>query len=390
MKSLKIKKICVISGSRADYGILKNIIKKIKISKKYKLQLIATGSHLSKKHGNTISEILSDGFQPNVKIKILVNKSNAFDLIKNSSKVLNGYAKAFNNLNPDLVLILGDRYEIFCAAYAATIFGVPIAHLHGGEVTQNSYDEFFRHAISKLSQLHFVSTNQYKKRVIQLGESPKNVFNTGAVGLEDIKKYNFFKSNVLEKKLKLKFMKKSLLITLHPETLNRKEIEKNTEIVLSALKKLKDTTLIFTMPNSDIKSYDIEKKIRKFCKINENAFFFRSLGRKLYLSCVKKTNAVLGNSSSGIIEVPSLNKPTIDLGKRQHGRIRATSVITCDFNKMKILRAIKKVYSKNFLLKIKNLKNPYYKKDSSKKVLKIIDRIKISDILPKKFYDINF
>ena len=390
MKSLKIKKICVITGSRADYSILKNVIEKIKMNKKYKLQLIATGSHLSKKHGNTISEILSDGFKPNAKIKILANKSNASDLIRNSSRVLRGYAAAFKNLNPDLVLILGDRYEIFCAAYAATIFGIPIAHLHGGEVTQNSYNEFFRHGISKLSHLHFVSTNQYKKRVIQLGESPRNVFNTGAVGLEDIKKYNFFKVKVLEKKLKLKFMKKSLLITIHPETLNRKKIEKNTDIVLLTLKKLKDTTLIFTMPNSDIKSYDIEKKIEKFCKINENAFFFRSLGRKLYLSCVKKTDAVLGNSSSGIIEVPSLNKPSIDLGKRQHGRIRASSVITCDFNKMKILRAIKKIYSKNFLKKISTLKNPYYKKDSSKKILKTIDQIQISDILPKKFYDINF
>jgi len=390
MKSLKIKKICVITGSRADYGILKNVIKKIKIDKKYILQLIATGSHLSKRHGYTVSEILSDGFKPNVKIKILANKSNAFDLIKNSSKALSGYANAFTNLKPDLVLILGDRYEIFCAAYAATIFGIPIAHLHGGEVTQNSYDEFFRHGISKLSQLHFVSNSQYRKRVIQLGESPKNVFNTGAVGLEDIQKYNFFKVKFLEKKLKLKFMKKSLLITLHPETLNRKRTKKNTEIVLSVLKKLKNTTLIFTMPNSDIESYDIEKKIKRFCKINKNAFFFRSLGRKLYLSCVKKTDAVLGNSSSGIIEVPSLNKPSIDFGKRQYGRIRATSVITCDFNKMKILRSIKKIYSKNFLKKINNLKNPYYKKNPSKKILKIIEQVKISDILPKKFYDINF
>ena len=284
MKLSDCKKICVVTGSRADYGILNNLIKKIKKHPKYKLQLIATGSHLSKQHGKTISEINSEGLKPDAKIQIIGSKLQAYDLIKNSTRALSGYAVSFKKLNPDIILILGDRYEIFCAAYVAVIFGIPIIHLHGGEITENSYDELFRHSISKLSQIHFVSTETYRKRVIQLGESPKNVFNVGSLSLEDISKLNFFSSVILEKKLKLKFMKKSLLVTIHPETLNRGKIKKNTQIFLSALKTLKDTTLIFTMPNNDIGSFEIESQLKQFCKINKNAFFFKSLGR----SCNRK------------------------------------------------------------------------------------------------------
>lgn len=389
-KSLKYKKICVITGSRADYGILKGLIKKIKFHQKFKLQLIVTGSHLSDKYGNTISEIYNDGLKANIKLKILSNGTSALNLAKNSAKALSGYASSFKKLDPDLVLLLGDRYEIFCAAYVAVIFGIPIAHLHGGEVTQNSYDEFFRHSISKLSQIHFVSTSSYKKRVIQLGELPKNVFNVGSVGLENIDKLHFLSNKILEETLGIKFKAKSLIITIHPETLNRKKINQQILIVLGALKKLKDTTFIFTMPNNDIGSYEIEKQIKKFCKNNNNAFFFKSLGRTVYLSCVRRVDAVLGNSSSGIIEVPSLKKPSIDIGKRQYGRVRARSVISCDFNKLKILSSIKKIYSKKFLMNLNNFTNPYYKKYSSKIILKIIERIKLNKISCKKFYDIKF
>ena len=390
MRSLNYKKICVITGSRADYGLLKNLILKIKKSSNLKLQLVVTGSHLSKDHGYTISEIYEDGFKVNETIKIIRHESNPINLIKSSSKALNGYAKCFQKLKPDLILVLGDRYEIFCAAYTAVVFGIPIAHLHGGEVTQNSYDESFRHSISKLSQIHFASTEIYRKRIIQLGELPKNVYNVGTVGLEDIKDFSFISKKNIEKKLKIKFNKKNLLITLHPETLNRQKINENCKIVLKTLKKLKNTTLIFTMPSNDIQSNQITKQIKTFCNKNKNAFFFKSLGRKLYLSCVKNVDAVLGNSSSGIIEVPSLNKASINIGKRQHGRVKSKSTISCDFNKYKILKSINEVYSNRFISKLKKLKNPYYKKNSAQNIINIIKNNKLNKILIKKFYDIKF
>jgi len=390
MKLLNYKKICVVTGSRADYGLLKSLILKIKKNSNLKLQLVVTGSHLSKEHGYTISEIYEDGFKVNEIIKIVGHESNPINLIKSSSKALNGYAKCFKRLKPDLILILGDRYEIFCAAYTGVVFGIPIAHLHGGEVTQNSYDELFRHAISKLSQIHFSSTETYRKRIIQLGESPKNVHNVGAVGLEDIKNFAFISKKNIENKLKIKFNKKSLLITLHPETLHREKINKNCAIILSTLKKLKNTTLIFTMPNNDVQSNQITKQIKNFCNKNKNAFFFKSLGRKLYLSCIKNVDAVLGNSSSGLIEVPSLNKPSINIGKRQYGRVQSKSIISCDFNKFQILRSIKKVYSNKFSSKLKKLKNPYYKKNSAQNIINVIKSTKLNKILIKKFYDIKF
>ena len=270
------------------------------------------------------------------------------------------------------------------------MFGIPIAHLHGGEVTESSYDESFRHSISKLSQIHFSSTETYRKRIIQLGESSKNVHHIGTVGLEDIKNFAFISKKNIENKLKFKFNKKSLLITLHPETLRREKIKENCKIVLSALKKLKNTTLIFTMPNNDVQSNQITKQIKIFCNKNKNAFFFKSLGRKLYLSCAKNVDAVLGNSSSGVIEVPSLNKPSINIGKRQYGRVKSKSIISCDFNKFQILRSIKKVYSNKFSSKLKKFKNPYYKKNSIQNVINVIKSTRLDKILIKKFYDIKF
>ena len=390
MKLSKYKKVCVITGSRADYGILKKLIEKISEHPKLKLQLIATGSHLSKKYGYTVSEIHQDGFKVDKTIKIISNKNTSLNLVYNSAKALRGYADSFKKLKPDLVLLLGDRYEIFCAAYASVIFGIPIAHLHGGETTQNSYDEFFRHSITKLSQVHFVATETYKKRVMQLGESPKNIYNVGSVSLENIFENIFLNEKKLESHLKVKFKKKSLLITLHPETLNREEVNKQCKVLLSALSRLKHTTLIFTMPNSDINSSQIEIQIKQFCRNKKNAFFFKSLGRKVYFSCIKKVDAVIGNSSSGIIEVPSLKKPSIDIGKRQYGRVRSNSVLSCEFKKSSILKSIKKIYSKNFLKKVKYFKNPYYKKNSIKKVIAIINRNKLDSIKGKTFFDIKF
>ena len=390
MKLSRYKKVCVITGCRADYGILKKLIGKIRQHPKLKLQLIATGTHLSKKYGYTVSEIYQDGFKLDKTIKIISKKNNSLNLLNSSSKALRGYANSFKELKPDLVLLLGDRYEIFCAAYASVIFGIPIAHLHGGEITQNSYDDFFRHSISKLSQIHFVATEIYKKRVIQLGENPKSIYNVGSISLENISDNIFLNKEKLESKLKIKFKKKSLLITLHPETLNREAIKKQCKVFLRTLTSLKNTTLIFTMPNSDINSSQIETQIKQLCKKQKNAFFFKSLGRKVYFSCIKTVDAVIGNSSSGIIEVPSLKKPSIDIGKRQYGRVRARSVLSCEFSKSSILKSIKKIYSKNFLNKVKNFENPYYKKNSIKRIIEIINRSKINGTKGKIFFDIKF
>ena len=381
----KKRKICVITGSRAEYGLLYLTMRRIQESKDLDLQIIATGTHLSSSFGNTIKEIESDGFKVNHRINILDNDDSSAGIAKSMSRVMERLPKYLKKMKPDLILMLGDRFEIFASAATATVLNIPIAHICGGETTEGAFDESFRHSITKMSHLHFVSTETYKNRVIQLGESPSRVFNVGSPGVERIKKLRLIPKEKVEDYIGIKFNKTNFLITIHPETLNRKKINQQILIALGALKKLKDTTFIFTMPNNDIGSYEIEKQIKKFCKNNNNAFFFKSLGRTVYLSCVKRVDAVLGNSSSGIIEVPSLKKPSIDIGKRQYGRVRARSVISCDFNKLKILNSIKKIYSKKFLMNVNNFTNPYYKKYSSKIILQIIERIKLNKISCKKF-----
>ncbi len=383
MKQLKYKNICAVSGSRADYGILSDLFKKIKKNKNFKLKLIITGSHLSTKYGNTINEIKKDNISIFKKIKILSKKNTKYNLIKSSSKAISEYGNAFKRLLPDALIILGDRYEIFCAAYAAVIYRIPVIHFHGGELTLNSYDDYFRHAITKLSNIHFVSTSIYRDRLIKMGEMPNRVFNVGSIGLENIKKTSFLKKEEIEKRLKFKLKKRIVLFSLHPETLNLTNTQKQIKITLSVLEKLKNTSVIITMPNDDLNSDKIINSLKTFARQNNNVHYFKSLGRFVYLSCMKISDFVIGNSSSGIIEAPSLNKYSIDLGKRQSGREKAFSVYSCDFNKKKINLLIKKIYKKKNI----KIKNPYFKKNSINKVISTLKKVNFKLINNKKFYE---
>ena len=384
-------KICFFTGTRAEYGLLKYLMREILISNQFKLQLIVTGSHLSEKHGYTVKEIYEDGFKIDSQIDINLNDDSNFSTSQSLGELIKKISLVYSEIKPDLIVLLGDRYELMGACLAATIFRIPIAHIHGGEKTEGAFDEGFRHAISKLSHIHFVASEIYKKRVIQLGENHKYVFNVGGLGVEAINKTKFLSKKSLEKELGLKFMKKNLLITYHPLTLlDDKESKNEIQELLKALSELKDTLQIFTMPNADPGNDYIFKAINKYVKNNKYAFSFASLGQLKYYSCLKQMDALIGNSSSGILEAPSFNIGTINIGDRQKGRLESKSVISIKANYKLILKSINKIYSKEFTEILKINKNPYGNGESSIKIVEIFKNINFDSLLKKNFYDITF
>jgi GDP/UDP-N,N'-diacetylbacillosamine 2-epimerase (hydrolysing) len=388
MKTSKNKKICVITGSRAEYGLLRNTILNIKKENKFNLKLIVTGSHLSKKYGFTLNEIKKDRILITKKIDLNLISDNSIGVANSIAIGLKSFVKIFEKIKPDLILVLGDRFEILTATLASSLCRVPVCHIHGGELTEALLDDAFRHSITKMSHIHFAATQAYKKRIIQLGENPNNVFCVGGLGVDSIKKQKFLNKNTIEKKLKIKFLKNSALITFHPETLKKKTTYKNFIELLKSLKKLKNVTLIFTMPNHDIESSIIYKLIINFVKKNNNSYFFKSLGQKLYFSCCNNIDFMIGNSSSGLLEMPSFKKFTINIGDRQKGRIKAKSVINCKFENKEISKAINFVLNKKNQKFLKNIKNPYGTGGASKKIVSILKKIKIEEIINKKFFDI--
>lgn len=388
MKTSKFKKICVITGSRAEFGLLKNLINRLNKSKKIELKLIVTGSHLSKKYGLTLDEIKKEKIKIEKKINLNLKKDNSEGLSSSISLGLNKFVNLFKKLCPDSILIVGDRFEIFTVAVAATICRIPICHIHGGELTEAALDDVFRHSITKMSHVHFAATQIYKRRIIQLGEHPRRVFNVGGLGVDSIKTYNFLTKSEIEKRLNFKFLEKNILVTFHPETLNKEDTKKNFIILLNALKKLKNTNIIFTMPNHDIDSSIIHTLILNFVKKKKDAYFFKSLGQKVYYSFCKYIDCMVGNSSSGLLEMPSFKKYSVNLGDRQKGRIKASSVINCKFISNEIFRKINYALNKKNQSKIQRIKNPYGNGGASKKIASILERIKFKKIINKKFYDI--
>ena len=382
------RKICVITGSRAEYGLLHLLMKEIKQDPTLELQTVATGMHLSKKYGETYKEIQSDDFIINKKVYSLVQDNSDAGTIYSVAKGLVGFVDVFKDLKPDLILLLGDRYEIFAAAVAAQIMKIPIGHIHGGESTEGLIDQAFRHSITKMSHLHFVAAEEYRQRVLQLGEDPTKVFLTGAPGLDRIKSMQLLTRDEIESDLKIKFLDKSLLITYHPVTLENNTEKCQINELLKALGQLSETTLIFTMPNSDPQSQNIREAITKFVMDHENAKAFTSLGQHRYFSLVAHVDAVIGNSSSGLIEVPSFKKPTIDIGDRQRGRLKPMSVVSCEPKEESILNAIEKIYSAEFLRSLTNVVNPFDFGGAATKILKVIKEVDLSNVLKKKFFDL--
>lgn len=387
------KNICIITGTRAEYGLLCPLIKKINEDDQFNLQLVVTGMHLSPEFGLTYKQIEEDGYKIDEKVEILLSSDTSIGISKSMGLAMISFSEVFDRLKPDMVVVLGDRYEIFSAVSVASISRIPVCHLHGGETTEGAFDENLRHSITKMSYLHFTSTEEYRKRVIQLGESPDRVFNVGAIGIENIKKMNLLSKEKLERSINFKLDKKYAVVTFHPVTLENNTAKSQFKELLLALDKIKDLKVIFTKANSDTDGRIINNMIDEFVLTDKERFIsFTSMGSLRYLSAIKYSDIVIGNSSSGIVEVPSFNKPTINIGDRQKGRIQAKSIINCKPVKNDIEKAIERALSDEFLENIKDVKNPYGDGNVSDKVIEKIKYFLENDKinLKKKFYDLEF
>lgn len=381
------KKICIATGTRAEYGLLNPLMSLIKKDKSFELQIIATAMHLSPEFGMTINEIVKDGYKINEKIEMLLSADTDTAVVKAMGLAMITASDAFKRLKPDLLIILGDRFEMMALATSAYLMNIPIAHIAGGETTEGAFDEGIRHSITKMSSLHFAATDIYKKRIIQLGENPKSVFNVGAIGLDNIKNMKLFSRKELEKDLKLSFDRKTALVTFHPVTLEKESPQKQFLQVLNALEKFPDLILIFTMPNSDTGGREIIEMVKKFTSKRSNAYAFTNLGQKRYLSMLKQVDLVIGNSSSGIVEVPFMGISTINIGDRQKGRIMNESIINASCETDAIAAAIKIALSKK--RSSGKIKNPYGNGTAAMQMLQVI-RKNINNIsTKKKFYDIQ-
>jgi GDP/UDP-N,N'-diacetylbacillosamine 2-epimerase (hydrolysing) len=385
------RKLCVVTGARAEYGLLKPLLDKIKTDKGLTLQLIVTGMHLSPEFGYTYRTIEKDHFRIDDRIDILLNSDTPASICKSMGLAITGFAETYQRLKPDILIVLGDRFEIFSAVSAALVSRIPVAHLYGGELTEGAFDDAFRHSITKMSHLHFTSTAQYRQRVIQLGEHPDRVFNVGAIGLDNIRKLNLLPKKELEKELAIRFNKHNLLVTFHPVTLEHNTSGQQFQNLLYALNRLENTNIIFTKANADTGGQIINKMIDEYVLNNSyKAIAFTSLGQLKYLSTLQFVDAVVGNSSSGIIEAPSFKIGTINIGDRQKGRIRSNSIIDCHPSKQGIRNAIRMLYSQRFQGCLKSVISPYGDGNSTEKIIKIIKRYNLTDILKKSFYDIRF
>ena len=387
MKKVMTRKICVITGTRADYGLLRWVMQGIKDDPDLTLQIIATGMHLSPEFGLTYCEINQDGFEIDRKIEMLTSSDTPVGIAKSMGLGLIGFADALNELKPDLIVVLGDRFEIFAAVSAALVARIPVAHLHGGESTEGLIDEAIRHSITKMSHLHFVATAEYRERVTQLGEQPDRVFLVGGLGVDNIKRTKLLNRSDLETSLGFKLAQKNLLITFHPVTLENATAAEQLAELLAALADLKDTQLIFTLPNADTNGRALIKMIEQFAAQHSNAHAYTSLGQVRYLSCIAQMDGVVGNSSSGLLEVPSFGKATINIGDRQRGRLQATSVINAAPTRKNITKALKKLYSADFQMSLSKVSSPYGEGGASEKIIAIIKSMKLEDILIKSFYD---
>lgn len=381
------RKICVITGTRAEYGLLRWVMKGIQDDPELTLQVVATGMHLSPEFGLTYREIENDGFQIDRKIEMLTSSDTPVGIAKSMGLGLMGFADALNELIPDLIVVLGDRFEIFSAVAAALVARIPVAHLHGGEATEGLIDEAIRHSITKMSHLHFVAAEEYRQRVIQLGERPERVFLVGGLGIDNIKRLKLLDRAELEVSLDFKLSQRNLLITFHPVTLEPATAVDQMAELLAALAQLQDTQLIFTLPNADTGGRALIKMVEQFVAQHANARAYTSLGQLRYLSCIAHVDGVVGNSSSGLAEVPSFKKGTINIGDRQRGRLQASSVINCESTRLSISAALERLYDADFQAGLSQVRNPYGEGGASAKIIATVKSVTLDDVLKKRFHD---
>jgi len=385
-----MRTICVVTGSRADYGLLQWVMRSINRDPALKLQVVATGMHLSPEFGLTYREIEADGFVIDRKLEILTSSDSASGVTKSVGLGVIAFADAFAELRPDIVVLLGDRFEIFAAATAAMIAGQPIAHLHGGEVTEGAIDDAIRHSITKMSHLHFVAAEPYRRRVLQLGEPPDRVLLSGGLGVDTVCKTPLLNRCDLEAAIDFRLGKKNLLVTFHPATLEPGSAPIQMAELLKALDSLSDTNFILTMPNADTGGRELIRMVEQFVSTRPHTRAFTSLGQVRYLSCMAHVDGVVGNSSSGLAEAPSFKKGTVNIGDRQRGRLKAASVIDCDPDCESIIAAIEVLYSPTFQARLEQVENPYGNGGASEKIVDVLKHFDISNITKKSFQDMPY
>ncbi len=386
-----MKKVCVVTSTRAEYGLLKPLLERIRQDEKLELQIVATGAHLSPEFGLTYRQIEEDGFEIAEKIEILLSSDTSIGVSKTMALALDGFAGCFARLRPDFLVVLGDRYEVFAATAAAAVANIPIAHISGGETTQGAFDEAFRHSITKMSYLHFASTEDYRKRIIQLGEQPDRVFCVGALGVENIKKMPLLSKEDLEREIGFSLKGRYALVTFHPVTLEKQTAARQFENLLGALDQMKDLKVIFTKANADTDGRVINAMIDAYAeKHKDRVAAYTSLGQLRYLSAMKYADAVVGNSSSGIVEAPAMGVPTLNIGDRQKGRIMGESIVNCPPEAQAVANALEKCLTPDFKEKIRALPNPYGSGDASRLITGIIKDFLYNKTidLKKQFYDL--
>ena len=384
-----VRHICVVSGSRADYGLLKTLMREIQTDSQLVLQTIVTGMHLAPEFGFTISNIRADGFQIDEEIDSLLAGDSANSIAKSVGLGMIGFADALKRLKPDILVVLGDRFEILAAASAAMLMRIPLAHIHGGEVTEGAVDESIRHAITKMSHMHFTSTEEYRQRVIQLGENPQLVWNVGAPGLDLAAHSPRLGREKLARKLNFNFREQNMLVTFHPETLSEQSATDSIREVLKALEYFVDFGLVFTMPNADAAGRQLANEIRGFVSRHaERAILVESLGED-YFSMIEAVDLVVGNSSSGLIEVPFFHRFTVNIGDRQKGRLKATSVLDCACRTELIQEKILEALNLNKQASATHFQSPYGIEGASKRIKNQLEKVDLKTLKTKPFHDLT-
>ena len=384
---VSMRKIGVVTTSRADYGVYLPILQKISLHPNLKLLLYVTGMHLRPEYGNTVSAIKEDGFAIVKKVDMLSSSDLPLEIAKSMGRGTMGFAEAFKDVRPDILVVLGDRFEMHAAAIAAIPFGIPIAHIHGGELTEGSFDEYFRHSLTKISHLHFASTESYAKRIIQMGEEPWRVVISGAPGLDNIQLLPRIQQKDLEKKFKISFAKPIILATFHPVTLEHEKTEEYIGNFLEAVSSFVDYGLVFTCPNADTSNQIISRKIKHFVVSHTHSFFVENFGQQGYLSMMAYAKTVVGNSSSGVIEAASFKLPVVNIGSRQNGRIKGKNVIDVGYTSSEIKEGLRKALSEEFKNSLWNLTNPYGDGKASERIVETLAKVDLQKIKMKRFYN---
>ena len=385
------RKICVYTSTRAEYGLLRSVMQEIQATEPLQLQILASGMHLSPEFGMTIQEIQADGLEPDETIEILLASDTPTAVCKSMGLAMIGYGEGIERLRPDMVLLLGDRFETFCMAAAAQVCRVPLAHIHGGETTEGAIDEAFRHSITKMSHLHFASCEAYRQRIIQLGETPDRVFNVGALGVENIRRTPLMECGELAESIGFDLEKPYFLVTFHPVTLEQSTSKGQFQALLDTLDAFPEYNVIFTKANADTDGRVINRLIDDYVgKHPERCFAVTSLGTRRYISAMKFCAAVIGNSSSGIVEAPTFKIPTVNIGDRQKGRIQATSILNCSPDAGAIRQAIDHALSPAFQENLAIVTNPYDKPGTCSTIVKLLVKTDILSIAKKNFFDLKF